>query len=506
MVEAMYAEPTNLDMFKATRRPERTILDLIYEPLFVFNEDLGIEPLLVESWSLSEDQLTWTFNLKEGITFHDGTSFDAEAAKIALEAYREKGTYAWMLHPLAEVRVVGKYTFVITLDERYPLLLSYLARYPIGMIAPSAIENPGATVLGTGPFKFKKWISGDRIILERNEDYKHGPSFVANKGPAYVDEWIFRFILEPSILLGELTDGDVDISDYITAKDVSTVRDHPAADVIVSESTTLICDAINCSPQNEPYNDVKIRQAIAHATNEEVVRKVALYDVAAPCHTILATTVQGYWEQSEAIAYTNTAYDVEKAEMLLEEAGWTDINGDGVREKEGKDLTLVYLAFAVPMHQRIAEVVTPMLESVGFKVDLKILEPGDLYERTLAGKHDLLATSYCASSGIALDDLVAAVHSDGKGSILQWCLYNSVEMDQLLDTARFSLDPVERQEALIAAQKLAAEETLVSPTGLAMEIFGYKKEAVGGVDKYIEHPWAFSQADAFRGLELYKKE
>ena len=145
-----------------------------------------------------------------------------------------------------------------------------------------------------------------------------------------------------------------------------------------------------------------------------------------------------------------------------------------------------------------------MLQEVGFKVDLKILEAGDLYERVLKGKHDLLSTAFVGSQGISVADMGRMLHSENLGNIIQWCHYSNPEMDRLLDAARYAPTPEEREKALIDAQKLAAEDTPVVPIATAMEIFGYKK-IIGGVDNYIKHPWAFDQVDAFRALELFKK-
>lgn len=508
IVEAIGTEPTNMDIFKGVRRPERTILQLIFEPLFVVSERLEIEPLLIDSWKVSEDQITWTFTLKKGIKFHDGAPLNAEAVKFSLERHKE-GSHPQLVKIVEEIKVVDGYTVALRLEKPYPLLLTNLSSYWTGIVSPTSVKKAGGewgskVIVGTGPLKFKKWISGDRIILERNEDYNHAPSFVSNKGPAYVDGWVIRFIPEPTTLIAELTEGNVDISDYVTERDVRRVRKNPKTDLVMAKSTSAIYLAINCSSKNEPYNDVRVRQALAHAINQKAVIKAAMAGVGAPLYTPISPSVKGFWKGSEEIGEKNTRYDPERAKRLLEEAGWKDTDGDGVREKNGQELEVVFMAFTIARYKRMAEVATPMLEAAGFKVKLLILEAGDLYERVLAQKHDLLSTGLVASQGIAIDDMVNTLHSQNLGSIIQWCHYSNPEMDRLIDAARYAPSPEEREQALIDAQKLAAEETPVVPIANAMELFGYKKN-VGGVDNYIKHPWAFDQVDAFRALELYKK-
>jgi peptide/nickel transport system substrate-binding protein len=110
-----------------------------------------------------------------------------------------------------------------------------------------------------------------------------------------------------------------------------------------------------------------------------------------------------------------------------------------------------------------------------------------------------------ASQGIVLDDMVDTMHSGSIGSIVQWCFFKDPKMDQLLDKARFDTDPQARAAALNEAQELAAASLPVVPIALAMEIFGYKKKSIGGVENYTKHPWCFDQADAYRALEIYKK-
>lgn len=507
VIEALGTEPTNLDPFKARRRPELTILPMILEPLFVINPKLEVEPVLVDSWKVSEDGITWTLVLKKGIRFHDGTPFNAEAVKFSLERHM-KGTIAGLLKAIKQVDVVDQNTVAIKLHKPFPLLMNSLASFNVSMVSPTAVKKAAGewgskVIVGTGPFTFKQWVSGDRVVLERNGEYRHGPSFVSNKGPARAGKWIIRFIPEPATLIAELTSGNVDLSDYVTERDVSRVKKNPNTGLIMAKSTSAIYLAINCSSKNKPFDDVRVRRAMAHAVNAEAVRKAAMSGIGGPLYTSISPTVMGFYKGSEAIGKQHTEYDLNKAKQLLDEAGWKDTDGDGVRDKNGQPLLVNFLAFNIARYKRMGEVATPMLQEAGFKVDLKILEPGDLYERVLKGKHDLLSTGLVASQGFAVNDLSDTLHSSNIGSIVQWCHYSDPEMDKLLDTMRYDPDPKVRQKALEDVQKKAAAEVTVIPIANAMEIFGYKR-TLGGVDNYIKHPWAFDQADSYRALEVYK--
>ncbi len=506
IVEGLGAEPTNLDIFKAGRRPELTTLRLIIEPLVVPNEKLEVVPLLAKSWNVSRDQLTWTFTLNRDIKFHDGTPLNAEAVKFSIERHK-KGIAAVLLTAVKEVEVVNDYTVAFKLEKPFPGLLDNLAQFAVGIVSPTAVQKAGndwgsKVIVGTGPLKFKSWVSGDRITLERFDGYKHGPSFLKNKGPAYIDEWVIRFLLEPTTLIAELTEGNVDLSNYITERDAAKVKNHPKTDLFMVKSTVAVYLAINTG-EKSGLHDLRLRQALTHAVNKEAVIKAAMFGIGDPLYTPLPPNIKGFSKESEEIGKRVNRYDPDRAKKLLEEAGWKD-DGSGIRQKEGKKLEVDFLAFTIAGFKQTAEVVVPMLEQVGFKPKLLVLEAGDLYQRVLAGNFDLLSTSQVTSQALAVNDLVRGYHSKSIGTILQWAHYRNPEMDRLLDTAQFSLDPKERARALVEAQKKSVEDVLVVPLANQMGLFGFKK-TLGGVDNYFKHPLAYSQLDGYRALEIYKR-
>ncbi|MCP4626730.1 MAG: hypothetical protein GY850_24970 [bacterium] len=508
IIEAIGTEPTNLDCFKARRRPELTILHMIIEPLFVANLNLEPEPLLVETWQPSADNRIWTFTLKKGLKFHDGTPITAAAVKFSMDKHKT-GSQAGKVKTFEAIEVVDDLTFKIICKQSNPLLTATLSSFDIGIVSPTAYEKSAGgwgskVIVGSGPLMFKEWKSGDRVVLVRNPDYSHGPTWLSNQGPTYVDQWIIRFLPEPSTLIAELTAGKVDLSDYVTERDAKRVKANSKTGLVMAKSTSAIYLAINCAADNKPFDDVKVRQAMAHAVSAGAVRKAAMAGVGYPLHNPIAPTTMGFDQAAEEIGKPLVAYNPELAKKLLEEAGWKDTNGDGIREKDGQPLYVNFFAFNISRYKRMGEVATPMLQDVGFKVDLKILEPGDLYERVLKGKHDLLSTGLVGSQGIALDDMVDSMHSGSIGSIVQWCFFNNPKVDALLDQARFGDTTQERQKAAVEAQKIVAAQVPVVPIALADEIFGHKK-TIGGVAEYVKHPWCFNQVDAYRALLLYQK-
>ncbi len=267
IIEAIGTEPTNLDCFKARRRPELTILHMIIEPLFVANLNLEPEPLLVDTWQPSADNRIWTFTLKKGLKFHDGTPITAAAVKFSMDKHK-KGSQAGKVKTIESIEVVDDLTFKIICKKSNPLLTATLSSFDIGIVSPTAYEKSADSwgskvIVGSGPLMFKEWKSGDRVVLQRNPDYTHGPAWLSNRGPAYVDQWVIRFLPEPATLMAELTAGKVDLSDYVTERDAKRVKANPKTGLVMAKSTSAIYLAINCGADNPPYNDVKIRRAMA---------------------------------------------------------------------------------------------------------------------------------------------------------------------------------------------------------------------------------------------------
>ena len=198
------------------------------------------------------------------------------------------------------------------------------------MVPPKGVteaknEWGSKVVIGTGPMKFKEWKSGERVVLARNPDYRHAPSFVTNKGPAYVDEFHFRFLVEPATLIAELTAGDVDLSAYVTERDVNKVKEESRTALIEGKSTSAIYLAMNL--RKKPLDDLKIREALIHAIDAEAVRKAAMPGVADPLYTPLSPNLVGYWPGVEEMAEPLVNHDLAKAKQMLEAAGWKDWKG-----------------------------------------------------------------------------------------------------------------------------------------------------------------------------------
>lgn len=505
IVQGLETEPTTLDLHDATRRPEHAVLYLIHEPLFIVNRDLEIEPHLAESYEVSDDGLTWTFHLKEGIKFHDGTKLDAEAAKKSFERFKE-GSYAWRLEPVEEIVVVDDMTFAFNLSEPFPTMLNHLSNPSTGIISPAAVEKYGEdygkkAVVGTGPMKFESWKSGEEILLTRYDDYSWGPSYLENQGPAYPDKWKFKIVPETLTLIGELEKGDVDLTSYIPEKELDRLKKNENVNIASLKAPSTAYLAINV--QNPPFDELAVRKAIAHAINKDALIKVVLFDNAFPAQSIVPPNVEGYWESGEEMFQEANKFDPEAAKEILEQAGWVDSDGDGVREKDGEELEALTFTYTITRYKRMAEVIRPMLEGIGIKVDLKVLEAGNLYDRVEGGEHDLLVTAWMGVT-YAQDFLDPLFNSKNVGTN-NFSFFVSDKMDQLISKSKTARSKEARKEALIEAQRMLTEQMPDVALAHYVDMLGYKT-ILQGVDKFVQHPWALTQAvDYTKPLILYEE-
>jgi len=505
VVEAI-TDPTTLSVFNGgTRFPEARTLNLIHETLIIVNERLEYEGLLAESWESSDDARTWTIRLRRGINFHDGTPFNAEAVKFNLEKHLE-GVHAWRLGTLQEVVVVDDYTVQLHFKDPYPLLPFFLCEN-IWMVSPTAVKEAGEDygsigIVGTGPFKFEKWVSGQEIDLVRNEEYNHGPSFVSNKGPAYPERWILRIIPEDSTRIWELEEGNVDLTQFIIGTQLPELEACPTVSVETRPSGTLVHVAINTS--KPPFDDVRVREAANHAINRENVIKAAMGGVGTPAYMYSVPGSIAYWKEGEELAYQKTFYSPEKAEHLLSEAGWIDVDGNGIREKDGQKLSIEFFTFPFARPRGVAVACAEMLRQVGFDSHIRVLEAADLYQRVSKGEHNLMSTAEGGIKNI-MRWYRQVFHSDARGTKLGWFVYSDPEMDAILNKYFTSVDPEERLQAAYAAQKKVTEEVLAIPIAYPLDIVAYKTKRVGGIDKWLEHPWALQEFRLPLALEIYVK-
>ena len=374
--ELVIVRPTDalsLDSFVESTAPGAWVYGNIIEPLIALNHDGEVEPRLATSWEFVEPTRL-RFSLREGVTFHDGTPFNAEAVKFTWDRTLfsdPPGRWKGLAGPISAVEVVDDMTVDIVTEQPYgPLLLTATMIYT-GVVSPTAVEefgeDYGRNPVGTGPFKFVEWRTNEQIVLEANEDYW--------QGRPKLDRVVFRVVPEDGARMLALQAGEAQMVLNPPPADVAALEGDPNFNVSVADSVQVYYLGFNLD--KPPVDDVRVRRAIQHAIDINLIVESVLEGGATVATSVISPGVLGHIDMALSERYP---YDPDGAKALLEEAGYT-MNADGIMEKDGEPLVLKVL----PANGRylkdreVAEVVQEFLRQVGIQAELDIFEWGTTF-------------------------------------------------------------------------------------------------------------------------------
>jgi peptide/nickel transport system substrate-binding protein len=273
----MQTDPVGLDPHTTSATSSRNMLENVYDTLVMFDSEGRIVPGLAESWETSEDGLTWTFTLRDSVTFHNGDPLTAEDAAFSISRIKDPevaSPNAGDFEVVESVTAPDDVTVVFTLSEPYSPLLSKLANSLNVIVSQRAVEENGdlnEAVVGTGPFRFVEYIPQTRMVLEKNPDY-WGTDEEGNRLP-YLDGITFTFYPDPTARTTALVTGNVDWIEYVPAADLPALQANPDLTVVGGLSANF--RSLYLNPNRPPLDNVAIRQAIAYAIDEQAIVDLA---------------------------------------------------------------------------------------------------------------------------------------------------------------------------------------------------------------------------------------
>jgi peptide/nickel transport system substrate-binding protein len=437
----------------------------VYDTLVYQDLDGSFVPGLAERWERSQDGKTYTFFLRHDAKFHDGTRFDADAVKFNLDRIADPETLSrkarGMLGTYSRTEVVDEYTVKIHFDEPYAPFLDSLSQVYLGMASPTAVQQWGADYqlhqVGTGPFIFKEYIPNDHLTIVRNPDYAWAPSVYQHDGPAYLDEIVFRFYVDPAVRALALESGEADVMGEIPPVDAARIEENP--------DFSLIRVAIPGEPlqfflntENPPTDDPRVREALLYATNQQAIVDTIFQGYSPPAHGPLSAATLGYSEQVESFY----AYDLAEADDLLTDAGWTDSNGDGVRENihDGRPLVLRGYLMSWGYLPEVGQLLQSQLAEVGVDLQTELVAFPAAVEAAGEGLHNLAPMTFSGSDPSLLGITYLSANAEGG---FNWSKVRDVELDRLLTDALAELHPADRLELYAAAQQRIMDLSLVLP-------------------------------------------
>lgn len=432
---AMQTDARSLDPHRTNDQPSARVMKQIYETLMHQTEDLEIEYGLAESHEvLSPTEIKFT--LKRGVTFHNGEELTSEDVKFTFERMREiNAPAAFLVDALDRVEIIDDYTFKMHLAFPFGPFIAHLGHPATAIINRKAVEaagdDYGRNPVGTGPFSFVQWRSGDSIVLERYDDY--------HLGPAASERIRFRFIAEDTNRAIALETGEADIIYDVGPNDFGGLVANDALTTFQTVGLTTFYLGFNA--EKAPFDDIRVRRAINLALDVDLATEVAFQGYASPAKGPLAPTV--LFANQDLPGY---GYDPDEARRLLAEAGY----GDG--------FTTSIWTNDNPIRVRYAEIFQEQLAQVGITTSIEIMEFAPYLDRTAQGEHDMFMLGWVAVTGDADYGLYSLFHSTQFGDAGNRTFWEHPEVDELLDLGKVSQDPEERERAYARVQEIIFEE------------------------------------------------
>jgi peptide/nickel transport system substrate-binding protein len=358
-------------------------------------EDNRFTPWLAERWEVNGDNTRYTFHLRPGVTFSDGTPLDAAAVKYNFDRILDPKTtssYAKsLLGPVDKVAALDDRTVLITYRQPFAPLLQGLSLPYLGIQSPAYLRKAGNTtnsVVGSGPFVLEAFTKGSGSRLSRRAGYAWGPGYAAHTGPAYLDAIVFKYLPEASVRLGALTSGQVQAIDDVPPASFRSVQADDRLQV-VTRGNPGVNRSLFLNTSKGPLADLRVRRAFQSAVDVASAVKAAYFGILKPADNILAPATL-YYDPTIASEW---GLDLEKANRLLDGAGWAQKDAAGIRRtKNGQRLTLdfVYDSAAVSASDvTLAEAIQYSVKKAGFELRLDPLDAGGYAARTAANDYDL---------------------------------------------------------------------------------------------------------------------
>lgn len=443
-------DSVGLDPIQVTDGESFKVTQQIYDTVVMYKPGTTeVIPGLAEEWDVSDDGKTWTFYLREGVKFHDGNPVNAEAIKWNFERwgntdhpYHIGGDftyYGYMFQDypgvIKEIKALDEYTVQFNLTEPQAPFLANLAMVSFGIASPEAVKEHGEDYfknpVGSGPFKFVEWRQGDRVVLEANEDYWDGRP--------YVDEVVFRSIPDNGARYMELRSGSIDMMDYINPEDIKSVRENDSLDLVLRPSFNVGYFAMNM--EFEPFDNLKVRKAFAHAINKEALIGAFYAGLAEPAKNPLPPSIWGYNDEIE-----DYPYDLERAKELLAEAGYPD----------GFEFDFYYMPVPrpyFPQPKMIAQAIQYYLSEIGVTANLLSYDWGTYLDKYYNDEFQTYILGWTGDNGDPDNFLYVLLDKTQNHSG-----YRSDELHEVLVEAQRTVDRETRTELYMEAQEIIHDD------------------------------------------------
>ena len=421
-------EPPNLDPTSgAAAAIDEVVYGNIFEGLVRINERGEVEPGLSLFWEVSSDGKSYVFHLAEGVKFHDGTDFTAEDVRYSFNRARAANSTnakKYIFAPITNIDVFDDYTLMITLSQAKPDFLFNIGLGDAIIVGMESADNNAVHPIGTGPFKFKEWVRGDRVEFSRNDEYWGAPARLSGV--------TFKFITDPLSAYTAMKAGDVDAyPNYPAPENLFLFDRDPDYEVYVGLTAGETILATN--NKKSPFDDIRIRQAMAHAINRKELIDGAMFGNAQAIGTHFAPSHPDYVDLTDQYPF-----DLERARDLLAEAGYAD----GFEA----NLKLPPPTYA----RRSGELIAMQLSRIGITVKIENMEWAQWIDQVLRRRNfDLTIVSH-------VEPMDINIYANPN----YYFGYDNAELQQIISDAENSADPAVTSMLLKTAQRKIAEDAV----------------------------------------------
>lgn len=461
---------------------QRAVLDSL-----VFQEaDGSFSPWLATDWEVSDDATEYTFHLRDDVTFHDGEPFDAEAVKANFDRIVDPETASAQAASMlgadfyAGTEVVDDHTVTVSFTQPYAPFLQAASTAQLGFYSPAVLESsadelkaggPGITV-GTGAFELTDYTPKQEIVYTRNDDYAWGPH---GEGAPKVETLRVEILPEASVRVGVVESGEADLASQLPPNLAAELPDSLTVDSIEYPGLPY---SLFLNEKHGVFADERVREAFSRAIDIDAAVEEIYFGKFPRAWSILGSTTPGY----DASLEGTWPFDQDEANRLLDEAGWTTRDADGIRTKDGARLSARWIAWTPVPDDRVAlaNAIQSDLKAVGFDLVREVLEPGAYNEQYGPKTFDVTDWGF---SGADPDLLRSHLHTDGFQNASQ---VSDPEIDALLEGAIATTDTDARAELYAQLQQWNAQHVAIVPlyspalitavgdtvSGLAYDIYG----------------------------------
>lgn len=450
------------DPHRSTALAAAEVLYMIGDTLVTLSHDLKtVEPALAKSWEVSEDGLTYTFTLNEGVTFCDGKPFTAKDVVGNMDRWlTPAGPYvsAWKAGSVDSVTAPDDLTVVYKLKSPSSGLLFQMAQFNFIMIDPDQAkalgEDFGVTAInGTGPFCFESWTPNDKVVLTRHDAYRWGSPALGNTGPAKVEKIVWMIVPEEATLAATLQAGEVDGSYSLPAWSIAQFEADPTM-TLLQPLASFRTHYVGMKVTRPFMQDTRVREAVSRAIDQSAIADAIFFGTVEPADSYYARDSLDFDPSIDTSPFT---YDPEMTRVLLEEAGFT-MGDDRFWQKDGEKLRLTYYGFNTSREQ--AEAIQGDLRKAGIDLNVELYDSTAIWAKLREQTYDLYQMDYpYLNAGDALN-LYFSSASVPSPNRMMW---EDPETDRLLAAGNSAVNDEARAEAFMALGKRLHEAVLWKP-------------------------------------------